>query len=158
MYICMFYWLCRSCAHVDMNIWWDCMYVHMYYRLSWTYAHVDKYICWGCMHEVINFIRKLSINHLPVCRTHCPSYVLGKMRGPSEQNVFEQKMMAHRKMSNKKKSRDNLANVFFTNFRQIRSSESKFLWVKPGLPDFSGHNIPKRGEVYQISTKLPNGD
>jgi hypothetical protein len=31
------------------------------------------------------------------------------------------------------------------------------LWVKSGLPDFSWHNIPKRGEIYQTSTKLPNG-
>jgi hypothetical protein len=26
-----------------------------------------------------------------------------------------------------------------------------------GLPDFSIHNIPKRGKLYQIATKLPNG-
>jgi hypothetical protein len=26
-----------------------------------------------------------------------------------------------------------------------------------GLPDFSKHNIPKRGKIYQITTKLPNG-
>jgi hypothetical protein len=26
-----------------------------------------------------------------------------------------------------------------------------------GLPDFSCHNIPKRVEMYQIATKLPNG-
>jgi hypothetical protein len=25
-----------------------------------------------------------------------------------------------------------------------------------GLPNFSGHNIPKRGKIYQIKTKLPN--
>jgi hypothetical protein len=25
------------------------------------------------------------------------------------------------------------------------------------LPDFSWHNIPKLGEIYQIATKLPNG-
>jgi hypothetical protein len=25
------------------------------------------------------------------------------------------------------------------------------------LPDFSWHNIPKRGKRYQIATKLPNG-
>jgi hypothetical protein len=27
----------------------------------------------------------------------------------------------------------------------------------PGLPDFSWHNIPKWGKIYQIATKLPNG-
>jgi hypothetical protein len=26
-----------------------------------------------------------------------------------------------------------------------------------GLPDFSWHNIPKRGKIYQITTPLPNG-
>jgi hypothetical protein len=26
-----------------------------------------------------------------------------------------------------------------------------------GLPDFSLYNIPKRGEIYQIASKLPNG-
>jgi hypothetical protein len=26
-----------------------------------------------------------------------------------------------------------------------------------GLPDFSQHNIPKRGKMYQITIKLPNG-
>jgi hypothetical protein len=26
-----------------------------------------------------------------------------------------------------------------------------------GLPDFSRHNIPKRGEIYQTAAKLPNG-
>jgi hypothetical protein len=26
----------------------------------------------------------------------------------------------------------------------------------PGLPDFSGHIIPKRGKVYQTIKKLPN--
>jgi uncharacterized protein (DUF2336 family) len=25
-----------------------------------------------------------------------------------------------------------------------------------GLPDFSKHNIPKRGKLHQIDTKLPN--
>jgi hypothetical protein len=25
------------------------------------------------------------------------------------------------------------------------------------LPDFSWHNIPKRGKIYQITTTLPNG-
>jgi hypothetical protein len=27
----------------------------------------------------------------------------------------------------------------------------------PGLPDFNLYNIPKRGEIYQFATKLPNG-
>jgi hypothetical protein len=27
----------------------------------------------------------------------------------------------------------------------------------PGLPDFSRHNIPKRGKIYEITTTLPNG-
>jgi hypothetical protein len=27
----------------------------------------------------------------------------------------------------------------------------------PGVPDFSFHNKPKQGEIYQIATKLPNG-
>jgi hypothetical protein len=26
-----------------------------------------------------------------------------------------------------------------------------------GLPDFSWHNIPKRGKIYLITTTLPNG-
>jgi hypothetical protein len=26
-----------------------------------------------------------------------------------------------------------------------------------GLPDFSQHNIPKRGKIYQNAAKLPNG-
>jgi hypothetical protein len=26
-----------------------------------------------------------------------------------------------------------------------------------GLPDFTLFNIPKRGKIYQIATKLPNG-
>jgi hypothetical protein len=26
-----------------------------------------------------------------------------------------------------------------------------------GLSDFSWHNLPKRGKIYQIGTKLPNG-
>jgi hypothetical protein len=30
-------------------------------------------------------------------------------------------------------------------------------WPQPGLPDFSWHNIPKRGKIYLIATKLPNG-
>jgi hypothetical protein len=25
------------------------------------------------------------------------------------------------------------------------------------VPDFSWHDIPKRGEIYQIAMKLPNG-
>jgi hypothetical protein len=25
------------------------------------------------------------------------------------------------------------------------------------LPDFSRHNLPKRGKIYQIATKFPNG-
>jgi hypothetical protein len=29
--------------------------------------------------------------------------------------------------------------------------------MKPGLPDFSGHNKPKRGEKYQIAIQLPHG-
>jgi hypothetical protein len=28
---------------------------------------------------------------------------------------------------------------------------------KAGLPDFSSYNIPKRGKIYQLATKLPNG-
>jgi hypothetical protein len=27
----------------------------------------------------------------------------------------------------------------------------------PWLPDFSWHNIPKRGKIYQMTTTLPNG-
>jgi hypothetical protein len=27
-----------------------------------------------------------------------------------------------------------------------------------GLPDFSRHNVPKRGKIYQITTNLPNDD
>jgi hypothetical protein len=27
----------------------------------------------------------------------------------------------------------------------------------PGLPDFSWHNLPKRGQIYQITSTLPNG-
>jgi hypothetical protein len=30
-------------------------------------------------------------------------------------------------------------------------------WLRTGLPDFSWHNIPKWGKIYQIATKLPNG-
>jgi hypothetical protein len=26
-----------------------------------------------------------------------------------------------------------------------------------GLPDFSSHRVPKRGEIYQIATNVPNG-
>jgi hypothetical protein len=30
-------------------------------------------------------------------------------------------------------------------------------WIKrAGLSDFSWHNIPKRGKIYKISTKIPN--
>jgi hypothetical protein len=25
---------------------------------------------------------------------------------------------------------------------------------RPGLPDFTRHNVPKRGEIYQTATKL----
>jgi hypothetical protein len=28
---------------------------------------------------------------------------------------------------------------------------------QPGLPDFSWHNIPKRGNIYHFATKLPIG-
>jgi hypothetical protein len=33
------------------------------------------------------------------------------------------------------------------------------IWLgsKAGLPDFSWHNIPKWGKIYQIATKLPKG-
>jgi hypothetical protein len=29
--------------------------------------------------------------------------------------------------------------------------------VVTGLPDFSWYNIPKRGKIYQITIKIPNG-
>jgi hypothetical protein len=29
--------------------------------------------------------------------------------------------------------------------------------VLPGLPDFSAHNLPKWGKIYQMTTKLPIG-
>jgi hypothetical protein len=29
--------------------------------------------------------------------------------------------------------------------------------MSAGLPDFSSHNVPKRGKTYQTTTKLPNG-
>jgi hypothetical protein len=34
---------------------------------------------------------------------------------------------------------------------------ARFLLIQPGLPDFSSHNIPKGGKIYQIVTKLFNG-
>jgi hypothetical protein len=30
-------------------------------------------------------------------------------------------------------------------------------WHQAGLPDFSRHNVPKRGRTYQNTTNLPNG-
>jgi hypothetical protein len=36
------------------------------------------------------------------------------------------------------------------------ASDSTAPFSSPGLPDFSWHNIPKRGKIYQITTKLPN--
>jgi hypothetical protein len=36
-------------------------------------------------------------------------------------------------------------------------SGAKFRRSGAGLPDFSWRNIPKRGEIYQITTTLPNG-
>jgi hypothetical protein len=38
-----------------------------------------------------------------------------------------------------------------------RTKTGKQSLFRPGLPDFSLFNIPKRGEIYQMSTKLPSG-
>jgi hypothetical protein len=37
----------------------------------------------------------------------------------------------------------------------VLTSKSYFSSFCPGLPDFSWHNIPARGKIYQITTKLP---
>jgi hypothetical protein len=38
-----------------------------------------------------------------------------------------------------------------------RTQMCNFHYVYSGLSYFSWHNLPKRGEIYQIATKLPNG-
>jgi hypothetical protein len=39
----------------------------------------------------------------------------------------------------------------------LRSSVHEGDVYLPGLPDFSWHNIPKRGKIYHIAKALPNG-
>jgi hypothetical protein len=43
----------------------------------------------------------------------------------------------------------------FTTYWKNPFAKRQKLWA--GLPDFSWHNIPKRGKIYQITTTLPNG-
>jgi hypothetical protein len=50
----------------------------------------------------------------------------------------------------------NHTNLKFGNRKLAAGDEISSSW-KTGLPDFSWHNIPKRGKIYQISTTLPNG-
>jgi hypothetical protein len=35
-------------------------------------------------------------------------------------------------------------------------ADNKTTTIGAGLPDLSWHNIPNRGQMYQIATKLPN--
>jgi hypothetical protein len=39
----------------------------------------------------------------------------------------------------------------------FKETEKSKLGSRAGLPDFSCHNIPKRGKIYHIATKLPKG-
>jgi hypothetical protein len=41
--------------------------------------------------------------------------------------------------------------------KEERRRDAKKLSRWAGLQDFSWHNIPKQGELYQMATKLPNG-
>jgi hypothetical protein len=44
-----------------------------------------------------------------------------------------------------------------SSFRSRRRAKSTVHSLPAGLPDFSGCNLPKMGELYQIANKLPNG-
>jgi hypothetical protein len=55
-------------------------------------------------------------------------------------------------------------------FRLLDAPESRMAWFRAcdaaqglkmrsvaGLPDFPWHNLPKRGKIYHMTTKFPNG-
>jgi hypothetical protein len=47
--------------------------------------------------------------------------------------------------------------IYLPNFAPTLAPRTLICILKPGLPDFSWHNIPKLGEICQIANKLQNG-